>query len=251
MLAFVAAAALAPATQAAATWNMDSCTQNAVNQNNFGNSYSCSGGSGNPSITATGWSNTGSWYSFADAYIAEYAGGGFGVKSRAEGLSATSPDHAIDSSGSTDALLLSFSQTVALNSIKLGWTNVDSDVSLLRYTGSGSPVSGTSINTSSGWELVGHYPDVPTNVATTVNPGNKTSSWWLISAFDWNNGGPFPSTPMTMGDDYFKVLAVAATPGTLISNGGGSAPEPSSLALAAMGLFGAGYARYGRRTTRS
>jgi hypothetical protein len=229
---------------------MDSCTQNAVNQNNFGNSYSCSGGGSNPGITVSGWSNTGTGGAFADAYINEYPGGGFGVQNRNEGLGFVYPDHAIDSNGSTDALLLSFSQTVALNSLTIGWYTVDSDVSLLRYTGTTSPVSGGTL-ASSGWELVGHYPDLASGVAANVNPGNKTSSWWLISAFDWNYGGPFPSgITITKGDDYVKVLAVAATAGTLISNGGGSAPEPSSLALAAMGLFGAGYARYGRRSIK-
>jgi hypothetical protein len=42
---------------------------------------------------------------------------------------------------------------------------------------------------------------------------------------------------MTTGDDYVKLLAIYGTPGGASGSGGG-VPEPSSLLLAGIALFG-------------
>ncbi|MDN3920130.1 PEP-CTERM sorting domain-containing protein [Roseateles violae] len=126
------------------------------------------------------------------------------------------------------------------------------------------------LRAANGWALVGNYADVSTASAATANAGNVSSSWWLVSAYNstlagtvanncdtsapasGNLAGPSngcgsptsdtattaaPITYSNSGYDYVKVYSVtAATP----RNG---APEPGSLALAGLALFGLLYTR--------
>lgn len=282
---FSAAAVLAGLTMssgamAQATWNLYSgtgngCSQNAANSGNFGNSWSCTGSTG-VTATASAWSadrgtsgqaayltapSTGTYY--ASAYMSPQGNSGFGAASRTEGIGATSPDHAFDSftPGTQDLLLLDFGSTsVILNSIGIGWNGTnDSDITLLRWTGSTAP---TVVNTSSsltgdghqnliasGWALVGSYSNLVADSTapfggTAMNTGaTQASSWWLISTFNSTlNGGTScktstgTTTTCTNGDDAFKLNFVSATVPTTPPTG--KVPEPGSLALAGLALAG-------------
>lgn len=280
-VAVLAGLTMSSGAMAQATWNLykdtvapidsNSCSQNAANSGNFGNSWSCTGSTG-ATATASAWSadrgtsgqagylaapSTGSYY--ASAYMSPQGNSGFGAASRTEGIGATSPDHAFDSftPGTQDLLLLDFgSASVILNSIGIGWSGTDSDITLLRWTGSTAPMvtSGNldgamATSTSAGWSLVGSYSNLVADSTApfggnAVNTGaTQASSWWLISTFNSTlNGGTScktstgTTTTCSDGNDAFKLNFVSTTVATTPPTG--KVPEPGSLALAGLALAG-------------
>ena len=278
--AVLAGLTMSGGAMAQATWNLYSgtgngCAQNAANSGSYGNAWTCTGSAGT-TVTASAWSadrgtsgtadyltapSTGSYY--ASAYLSPQGTSGFGAASRSEGTGATSPNHAFDSftPGTQDLLLLDFgSASVILNSIGIGWNGTyDSDITLLRWTGSTAP---TVVNTSSslvgdghqnltqtGWTLVGSYSNLVADGTapfggTAVNTGaTQASSWWLISTFNSTLNGDTScktstgtTTTCTNSDDAFKLNFVSATVPTTPPTG--KVPEPGSLALAGLALAG-------------
>ena len=279
-VAALAGLTISSGAMAQATWNLYSgsgngCSQNAANSGTYGNSWSCTGSS-SVTATASAWSadrgasgqadylnapSTGSYY--ASAYLSPQGTSGFGAASRTEGIGATSPNHAFDSisPGTQDLLLLDFgSASVILNSIGIGWNGgYDSDITLLRWTGSSAPTQANTSSTlagdgqqnliASGWALVNSYSNLTADSSapfggTAVNTGaTQASSWWLISTFNSAlNGGTScktstgTTTTCDSSNDAFKLnfisATVASTPPT------GKVPEPGSLALAGLALAG-------------
>jgi len=197
---------------------------------------------------------------------------GFGAASRAEGLGATSPDNSFDSfaPGTTDMMLIDFgSASVILDKIGIGWTGGDSDMTVMRWTGSTAPTrvdGATSVGGkqnltnnlynsvtpgTAGWQLVGSYDDGLTGDnltpfgGTAANTGaTMASSWWLISTFNTTlNGGSTNCKNTAAGavscdvsDDSFKLNCIATKPAGVGPSG--SVPEPTSLAFAFVALAG-------------
>jgi len=205
---------------------------------------------------------TGSWMS---GTLVAYPG--LGMSSDGDAV----PNHALDSVGTnTEAVLLQFATSTILTGIDLSYISGDADISVFRYTGTSAPTSLTTTGatltamTAAGWQLVGNYANLsadssapyqynlingatdtketPTDNAATVVPTASSSSvgssWWLVVAYNTNYGS---GTNLEQGNDYFKLLAVAGeactTAGTKCATTG-KAPEPASLALAAVGLIG-------------
>jgi PEP-CTERM motif len=237
-LVSIAFAALGSSAFAASTWNFSTCNatasnQAATNSGNFANTWNCAATSGAAnSVAITGWGGadaTGST-GFQTAYVSPQGGSGFGLASRLEGLSAATPDHAIDNNPTNvtpDMLLLHFTTAVALGTITTGWVSGDSDLTLMAYTGGAAPtiLSKTASTVATGWALV-ENSDGGSAGARSVDASNVVSSWWLISAYSSNfNGGS-----LTDGNDYFKLLSVASKDI--------SVPEPGSIALLGAGLLG-------------
>lgn len=182
------------------------------------------------------------------------------------------PEHAMDNNQRNDVILFSFIDQVALNSLKLNYYNTDSDLYVLAWTGSAAPVltgpAGTSFqniaSSGSGWEIVSLISNAGYASQTFNNNSALApivySSYWLIGA-----GGFAAGTGVTSGDvkndgsaagfgdkcatkgsdknktcglyDYVKLASVGGTVKPP-SNGGGSVPEPGSLALAGVALLG-------------
>jgi len=161
-------------------------------------------------------------------------------------LQSVAPEHAIDNNQRYEMVLLTFNAAVKLAQMKMGWAGgADSDVTVMAYTGSGTPtLSGKAWTLASltGWSVIGNYADVSTN-ATNINAGGTYSSYWLIGAY--NPLGGSVASGFTTQDDYVKLASVtgcvqgatgsAASGCTTTTN---KTPEPGSLALMGIGLLG-------------
>jgi len=224
-------------------------------------------------ISNTGATNIGGNPTLASAYVVAYgthlgvtseagpnaaANSGIGGNAAGAQETQTSPQHALDNNGNFESLLLSFTSSVTLSLVELGWSNTDSDITVLAYNGSGSPaLLGSSYPqlTGQGWQLIGNYFNVcgsPPTCDTTphsvaVNGGTVpvSSSYWLIGAYNNANfGAPADAAHSgtatltgTEHNDYVKLLSVSGTsqPNTPPTS---KVPEPSSLWLAALGMLG-------------
>ncbi|MFM2449456.1 MAG: hypothetical protein RIS44_1906 [Pseudomonadota bacterium] len=230
----IASATLAAAHLAsAATWD-------------FANNGVDISGSNPTSVTVSGFYvnnlssgviNTGS--AFTSGALSDQGTSGRGM------YSVPDPDHSIDNNGNTEMMSLQFGTKVDLDSVTVGWSSTDADLSVLAYTGSGAPTTPSGQSWSqlliSGWSLIGHYAGSGSGIRN-INTSNITSSWWLISAFNSGFGGSTTSG-LDNNNDYVKLLAVAGsavapcTPGTP-GCGGQQVSEPASLALFGLAALG-------------
>ena len=212
---------------------------------------------GGGDVAASAWADTGSGNTLETAELKSWSGG-LGITNRS-GLDGGYPDHAIDNRGNYDAVLFSFDKTVSLDEIVIGWWK-DADLSVLAYTGSGTPdLSGQTYaalddaqnGSAGGWELVGNYFDPQDSsepgdgrLHYSINSGGISSSYWLVSALNpaFNTPGcnsrAIDCAPSNyLGNDYFKLYALAGTVTTSSGGGGGNTvPAPASLLLLALGL---------------
>jgi hypothetical protein len=178
-------------------------------------------------VAVTGWSNKSSGNkAIAQDQIARWSGSGIGVENQ------NSPQHAVDnSSGDYDALLFSFNKVVDVSGLGIGWYQTDADVSVLAYTGA-TPFSGNlngfgsnwNVLLSNGWSLVGNYNRNGTG-SFAINPADIDSQYWLVGAYNSAFGGS-----LSQKNDYLKLKSITFEAVQL--------PEPGTLLLLTMGLFG-------------
>ncbi len=253
----LAAVAGLPSAQAASTWQLDTnCA-----------SSSCVKTDGTATAAAYSTSLTAGSNFAAAGGLTGYSGGGLGVNQEGTGA----PNHALDNQGNLEMILLQFTQAVTLTSLNIGWADYDSDITVMAYQGpiatntsaaAGATVTAKNISNlkvaagSTGWNLVGSYANVLTG-AETINASNLSSSWWLISAYNStiggmtsnaDNGSGTPTTTaayQSSGYDYVKLFSVTGAKSTVTTNGS-TVPEPGTLALAGMALFGLFYSRHQR-----
>ncbi|RTL36241.1 MAG: PEP-CTERM sorting domain-containing protein [Rhodocyclaceae bacterium] len=259
--------------QAASSWSFTTGGTEA-NANSFGNTRTYSAGT-NQNVTISAWSDTKNSGSGANtvtnayiqnAYLGSYSGG-LGVTNRdgATGAGDTNegtiantsvPGHTMDNSVRYDSMLFDFGtgKSVALNSVTVGWWYSDSDITVLAYTGTGTPTfvsanQGYASLLSSGWSVVkasagttgtanysnaaGNTPqqssDASKYVPLAVNDLNVSARYWLVGALN-NLVQALPNgATVNAGNDYVKIAAISATYKT---------PEPSSMVLASGALAG-------------
>ncbi len=246
----IGAMTLGGAANAAVSWSLTgaNCTAGDCSSvGTFGNSMTFKNSSGvGASAVLTAWSNTASSNTvLATAEANLFDPNGIGVQNQNTSknssgvvIETTSPHHAIDNDANVDSVLLNFGGTaVTLNSLKLGWSQTDSDVSVLAYTGAGAPTlagktyGGATGLIASGWTKVADLSNVGTASAASFNAASTySSSYWLISAFNSSFGSTLDNTK-----DYFKLQLVG---GNLPSGGGGGngVPVPATALLMLGGL---------------
>jgi hypothetical protein len=151
----------------------------------------------------------------------------------------TDPEHAIDNQQRYDMVLLRFDAPVKLTALKLGWTNNDSDMTVLAYTGTG-PLKLVGLKyaelTSQGWTGIGHYANVGHTAPGAINAQGLVSSHWLIGAYNPLALNPLanPAGPTNFSATSYDFVKLAAVMGfTPIK-----APEPSSAALTGLAVLG-------------
>ena len=255
---------LAAGTAAALCFSLPATAQATYNFSNTGN---CNFPPATCTITGTstvaqnlsisGWGAS-SAQNFVAATITDQSGSGIGLDSDGSG----SPNHAIDNNGKLEVILLNFGgNNVVLTDVASGWSQQDTDISILRWTGAAAgPNMGSTGNfgdmtsaqlISAGWQLV-KSADLDSN-QTSSNPSGTTygntstttdlaissanaSSWWIVSAYFGASAGALDG-----GNDYFKLLSVGARCTSSVSGGACNStgvPEPGSLALAGLALIG-------------
>jgi hypothetical protein len=260
LFAFGVLATSAPA-MASIKWSLGSCPTSGLVS-------SCTSSTATPTtpgLTYSAYSDTAGTSLnplIAAAYVGLY-GTNIGVTSRAGtnakavsgGNSAgqqettSSPNHAMDNSGNKETLLLTFTSGVILDEVELGYESTDSDLSVLAYTGTGTPtLTGLTYGSllANGWMLIGNYANVYSStanghahsIAINGGPSPVTSSYWLIGAYNSTFG---TGANLGASNDFVKLIAAYGS-----RPGSHDAPEPASLLLLTAGLIGI-TVRYRRR----
>jgi hypothetical protein len=244
LITFTASAtllALSLPAQAAFSWTFDSSPTN----------------TGTPSgtaitATASAWATQGnSGDSQLESATLNQFNGGLGVSPA--GSSEGSPQHAIDNYGPDESVLFSFSQSIALTNVVMGYVSGDADFSLLAYTGAGMPTSlggkkySELLTPAGGWEDVGQssYDGGYVNGSgwtANVNTGMLSSRYWLVAAANSALGWDYSTTY----NDHFKLKKLFGKTVTPPPTG---VPSPSTLPLLAISLLGLGFVSRRRKQT--
>ena len=216
------------------------------------------GGSESPASPATNvlqvtaFSNTGALptgaaagdFAIENAYLAFWGSSGVGVVNRntagsdppessstSPTPSSTSPEHSVDNNGRYDMVLLTFDQAISLTGVDIGWSQTDSDITVLAFDSAApldSLVGQRYGALQAGWQLVGHYANADA-VAVQAISTPITSRYWLVGAYN----ALISPNGWTTGNDYVKIKGFTATETIK------KVPEPSSAMLLAA-VLGAG-----------
>lgn len=215
------------------TWSLDQLTQSGTS---YGNSYSGSSNVYNGTsvgMTVTAWADTNNGTIDTAAVTQSYDSLsnylGMGVNNKVTDTNALE----ILSSGIRDALLFSFNKDITLNTLSAGWINSSpAEFSVYRYTGGAagdSSLTGKTYGGLSSWALVNNYQFSAAKSPVDVNPGNLSSSKWLIAAYNSSSTGN--------KTDALKLICIGGDlPGG--NGGGGKVSEPSGLLLLGTTVMG-------------
>ncbi len=222
------------------SFNQSTCHAGAISSSSFTCITKAAGV--NYAATMSAWSAPDS-KAFGSAAIAYYPYLGVGII--APGESTNGSQHAVDNKKGTDAFLINFgSSDFALNQVSIGWRDGDADVSILRYTGTGTPLLGNSkvatLNNADGWDWVGDYSTLSANSPLNFNHSGdvKTASWWLVSAYNSAYSGITAAGSLTDANDYFKLNGFGGEVIVTMPPPSNQVPEPGTFALFGIALLG-------------
>lgn len=259
-LAALSAVVIMVDARAGLTWDFSVCngstsvagTANGTQtlSGNVHNTYACAAnGSTTRDLSVTAWGAFGATNNtYSAALVSNQGVNGFGVGAQAEGGAyVVGSIAALDNQPTSlvpDLIVLAFTSAVILDQVVLGWSLNDADVTVMAYTGAGTPSTFIAAKTSdnlmaggagAGWSMVENAgdasPDIPyapsgTNIAYRVNAGGVSSRYWLVSAYDSGFGGG----TLDQLVDYTDLLSVSTREAAPI-------PEPSTFALIGAGLL--------------
>jgi len=214
-------------------------------------------------LQVTAFSNTGSLPSGAatgdnrieTAYLSFWGSSGVGVVNRStggsdsgEGLSTTPPsatngEHSVDNQGRTDMVLLTFDRAISLTGVDIGWSQTDSDITVLAFNSAATPdslVGQTYGGLQSGWQLVGHYADADA-VAVQGISTSITSRYWLVGAYN----ALVDPNGLSKGNDYVKIKGFTASETIK------KVPEPAGMSMALIALASGAFVTLRRRSRRT
>ena len=223
-------------------------------------------------VKAQAWSSTGGAgnTTLETAYLGVYGSNGIGVNNR-DGVSSgtgdvgdlvgTVPEHAMDNNQRYDSVLFSFNSKISLNNVTVGYppgssTTLDSDLTILAYTGNNASYDPTAAGgiggqtyqqlvNSGGWSFITNLADVSDQSGMSANFSTSTySKYWLVGTYIPLSQNTNPDNSCTSqlqsqgkcgtGDDFAKIKTIS---------GSYQAPEPGSLALISVALVAAGFLR--------
>lgn len=248
LLGFIASTSISNADETTWVFETDSAAYDVDNSgNNFGNQLSIdTDNDGNPELTIEAWADTGcGWNCGNDSQV----GQGF-ADTNQDGLlnynldapnnrSLTGEDHVIDNRDDVDMLLFSFSESVALTGIDLGYFGHDSDISIAAFstlptlTGDTWSEIATQSIYSASFSNIGISPYTLVNEVSSVV---VEAQYWLIGAYTSIFGDLGADSDYKT--DSFKIAAITTEASTPTTGSATEVAEPSTIAMfASFGLF--------------
>ncbi|GEM_PF-1938234 len=214
---------------ACTTWNLTNTgyssqwVYNSVDVNSGGHTLKMRAYASGTASTASDGTITYTDSPFKSAFVGVY-GGGIGVSNCYDSITNDgsqcgelgSPQHAIDTDGKRDFLLLEFDTVVSAQAFQIGWAGEDSDVQLWvgsAATGPGLDLTNACVSgcaktlTSLGFSSGVNHENVALNTNVVINPPNN-SRYLLVSG------------QLGESNDYFKFKSITTclplpSPGTL------------------------------------
>ncbi len=246
-LALAAFGLLSAGVGQAQTWDMDACTGGTKAASGYTNCGTGTAADGTLNITA--YSSSGAANNFTTASTSINNGGSYlgvwsGNENNGTAASTYSPHHSIDNVSAYgkayELVHLQFSKAVDLGTLVANWAYTDGDFQVFRWNYNAATPNPTISNfnpnalptvlgsASNGWQLV-DIGDFSANYTQTISDASYFSSHWLVTtAFGQNNDG-FKLGTITA----FNVCTTSqtSTGGCAPGGGGGSVPEPATLAM--------------------